>query len=113
MSDIGKGTSTFLVKDESLFKGWDAEFLEYLYSEGFKSWKTKGYFNGIDWIYINLNSKTFAFGIPGIPVVEAIGNHAITINEFKIIYNIYKKYIDLKLDPLEFKNNRRNKCIKK
>ena len=30
--------------------------------------------------------------MPGIPLVTPIGNHAITIEEFMIIYDIYKKY---------------------
>jgi hypothetical protein len=30
--------------------------------------------------------------MPGVPLVKEIGNHAITIEEFKSIYAIYKKY---------------------
>ena len=43
-------------------------------------------------LYINLNTKTIALGMPGIKLFEPIGNHAITIKEFKFIYVIYKKY---------------------
>ena len=46
-----------------------------------------------------LNSKVFAPGIPGIRVTSEIGPHAITFDEFLLIYNIYKKYEGLK--PLE------------
>ena len=30
--------------------------------------------------------------MPGIKVVQPIGNHAVTLDEFMAIYNIYKKY---------------------
>ena len=97
---MSEGSSSILVKDDSLLEGWEADFIKYLDSEGFENWGKKGYFSGINWIYVNLNNKKFAFGIPGIPITTPVGNHAITIEEFKTIYNIYKKY-DGK-EPLEF-----------
>ena len=30
--------------------------------------------------------------MPGVEIVKALGNHAITIDEFKKIYAIYEKY---------------------
>lgn len=30
--------------------------------------------------------------MPGVGLAEPLGNHAITIEEFKTIYSIYKKY---------------------
>lgn len=53
--------------------------------------KRKGYYNDIDWIYVNINNKRYAFGVPGIAITEPVGKHVITIKEFKIIYVIYKK----------------------
>ena len=96
---MSEGSSSFLIKDDSLLESWESDFIKYLDSEGFENWGKKGYFSGINWIYVNLNNKKFAFGIPGIPITTPVGNHAITIEEFKTIYNIYKKY-DGK-EPLE------------
>ena len=93
IDDIAAGTAAILVKDESLRENPDAEFYKYLKAEGFQMWsKSKGCYKGVDWIYVNLNTKCLARGMPGIPVVSAFGNHAVTIDEFKEIYRIYKKY---------------------
>ncbi len=93
IDDIAAGTAAILVKDESLRENPDAEFYKYLKAEGFQMWsKSKGCYKGVDWIYVNLNTKCIARGMPGIPVVSAFGNHAVTIDEFKEIYRIYKKY---------------------
>lgn len=89
MSD---GSSCFLIKDKDILNGWDSSFVEYLRQEGFKPWGKKGYFDNISWIYININSMLFAFGLPFIPITEPVGKHAITKEEFIFIYNIYKKY---------------------
>lgn len=95
---IRSGTSCFLVKDESLKLEWRAPLYEWLRSEGFVSWGRKGTFLGVDWIYINITSKVFAPGMPGVGITRVIANHAITLDEFMTIYNIYKKYDGL--DPL-------------
>lgn len=89
MSD---GSSSFLIKDEELKKGYDSIFVKLLRSYGFKGWGRKGYFDGIDWIYVNLNTKKYAFGIPGVAITEPVGKHAITIEEFLTIFDIYIKY---------------------
>lgn len=89
---ISQGSSSFLIKSEELKKGYESSFVEFLHNEGFKTWRRKGYYSGIDWIYVNINNKRYAFGLPGIAVAEPVGNHAITIDEFKTIYDIYKKY---------------------
>lgn len=90
------GTVYFLVSDESiknLGDGKDCEFFNWLKSEGFNSAEiSKGFWSGVSWIYININKKQYVAGMPGIKVVEPIGNHAITINEFKTVFEIYKKY---------------------
>ena len=86
------GSSSFLIKDYELRAGWESEFIAFLNNEGFCSWGKKGYYTGIDWIYVNLNNKRYAFGLPGIPITKPVGEHAITREEFMIIYDIYKKY---------------------
>ena len=96
---ISEGKACFLIKDKSLFEGWDSFVYEWLRKEGFVSWGKKGDCSRVDWVYININSKVYAPGIPGIRVTSEIGPHAITFDEFLLIYNIYKKYEGLK--PLE------------
>ncbi len=95
--EISTQANCFVVRDESLLKGWDSPIYEWLKSEGFVSWGQKGVFDRVDWVYININSKVFAPGMPGINITSTIGNHAITLDEFKTIYQIYKKY-----DGLDF-----------
>ena len=91
MKEIFKGTSTFLVKDDELKKGFDSDFVKYLEFYNFSTWGKRGNY-GCEWIFVNLNSKKYALGVPGIELTTPIGNHAITINEFKCIFDIYKKY---------------------
>lgn len=93
MSNISEGTGAVLVKDISLKGNPNADFMKYLRSEGFQKWtRSKGAFGGVDWVYVNLNSKSYAYGMPGIPITTPFGNHAVTIDEFKMIYEIYRKY---------------------
>ena len=94
---IGSGTACFLVKDKSLTQGWHAPIYQWLKNEGFATWGRKGTFY-TDWIYINLSSKIYAPGMPGVGITPVIANHAITLDEFMTVYNIYKKYDGL--DPL-------------
>lgn len=77
------------------FAEWgNKTFISYLQDEGFEKWSKSKYYPSVDWLYVNLNSKRYAFGIPGIPVTKPFGNHAVTIDEFKVIYEIYRKYED-------------------
>ena len=94
-----EGSSSFLIKDEELKRGYDSAFVSLLQSYGFNGWGRKGYYLGIDWIYVNINTKKYAFGIPGVAITEPIGNHAITIEEFLTIFDIYLKYNGL--EPLK------------
>ena len=89
---IGSGTSCFLVKDESLKQEWRAPIYQWLKNEGFVSWGRKGTYIGVDWIFINITSKVFAPGMPGVGITPTICNHAISLDEFMTIYNIFKKY---------------------
>jgi len=90
VKDISVGSACFLVKDSQISLGFDSEFVKWLEENGFES--CRGWWDGVDWIYINLNSKTYMCGMPGVSVTEPIGKHAITIDEFKEIYNIFDKY---------------------
>ena len=94
---INSGVGCFLVKDESLRDGWDAPLYQWLKDEGFQTWGRKGTFLGVDWIFININSKVYAPGVPGIGVAPVIGEHAITLDEFMTVYQIFKKYQGLPL----------------
>lgn len=89
------GTAYFLVHDENLEKysqGGDP-FITWLLSEGFKVHEVyRGGWSFVTGVWINLNNKIIAFGMPGVRCFEEIGHHAITIDEFKMIYGIYKKY---------------------
>lgn len=97
---MGAGTSAILVRDESLkLLKDDAPFMKWLKDENFEFWShSKGWYDNVDWIYINIESKQIARGMPGISVTGCIKNHAVTVDEFKIIYNIFKQYDGL--DPL-------------
>lgn len=99
---ISDGTAAFLICDESL-KSNTAEFYAWLREEGFHSWGCHGNY-GCWWVYVNMESKLFAPGMPGIPITHAVGNHAITIKEFHTIYSIFKKYEDK--ETFVFQNER-------
>lgn len=88
---IGEGKrEAFLVCDRSLISV-NAPFLKWLCEEGFVFGGYHGNY-GCSWIYVNITRKQYAYGMPGVGLAEPLGNHAITIEEFKTIYSIYKKY---------------------
>ena len=83
-------TEAFLVCDKSLEDCY-APFMEWLRDEGFHLAHSHGNY-GCWWVHVNITRKQYAYGMPGVPLVTAIGKHAITIEEFQSIYSIYKKY---------------------
>lgn len=85
------GNSTIGVRDDDLYKNWNSKFIEFLKNEGFSNWGRKGYFCG-NILYVNLNSKRYAFSYPGVKITEPIGYKYISIKDFKRIYKILKKY---------------------
>ena len=89
---VGAGGSCFLIKDESLLRGWGSPVYRWLYDNGFVSWGTKGVYKGVDWVFVNPYSKVFAPGLRGYKVTSVVCDHAVTLEEFKVIYNIFKKY---------------------
>ena len=79
---IGEGKrEAFLVCDHSLISV-DAPFLKWLCEEGFVFGGYHGNY-GCSWIYVNITRKQYAYGMPGVGLAEPLGNHAITIEEFK------------------------------
>lgn len=88
--------SYFLVYDETIKNlgvGEVCEFYNWLKIEGFtRGENSNGFWIGVGWLYVNVNSKQYVAGMPGIERFDPIGAHAITIDEFKAIYKIYKKY---------------------
>jgi hypothetical protein len=89
----------FLVQDESL-SDIDAPFYKWLDKNHFKHAWYKGHYSSCDWVFINITNKLYAYGMPGVEIIKPIGNHAITIDEFMQIFNIYDKYKGL--NALEF-----------
>lgn len=94
---IGAGKACILVKEEGLGNG-DHPFWKWLFDEGFHLWLNHPNY-GMDWVFINLNSMICAPGMPGIKVCSTIREHAITAEEFKVIWGIFTQYEELK--PLE------------
>ena len=80
----------FLICDDS-FRKSGSPFVRFLASEGYTYGHNKGNY-GCPWLYVDITTKQFAYGMPGIGIVGVIGDHAITIEEFMVIFNIYKKY---------------------
>lgn len=86
LSDYG----CFLVCDDSL-ANYDSEFINWLRANGFKStpysvnWRC-------NWAFVNMKQKLYALGRPGVSYAQVVYDHAITIEEFKIIYGIFSKY---------------------
>lgn len=83
-------SEAFLVRDESL-KDMNAPFYKWLRKNGYEHAWHKGHY-GCEWVHVNITHKLYAYGMPGIGIVKPIGNHAITIDEFYAINDIYKKY---------------------
>ena len=85
------GAESFLIKDPSLHD-INAPFYKWLQENGFKYAWYKGHYDVCDWVYVNITHKLYADGMPGVSVVTPTGNHAITIEEFMLIWRIYEKY---------------------
>ena len=90
---LNENSSCFLIKDERLKGDWHlTPIYQFLKEEGFQH--AKGYkgWSGVEWLYVNIYSKVFTKGRPSIAYAPVVGDHAITFDEFVVIYNIFKKY---------------------
>jgi hypothetical protein len=92
---ISSGSACFLIKDDSL-KTWKGEFWDYLKKEGFSSWGVHGNW-GCDWAYVNVNSKLYAPGMPCVGITQCVVSkyprNALSIDEFKAIWEILKGHV--------------------
>ena len=93
---LGSDKMAFLVYGDDLGKQ-ESMFINFLRAEGFQC---KYEFWDCPWVWVNIDTKVYGRGRPGVAYAGIIGGHAITIDEFMSIYDIYKKYSGLK--PLEF-----------
>ena len=92
--ELNAGSACFLIKDKRLIGDWcNTPIYNFIQEEGFVCWeKSKKNIEGIDWLFINLYSKVYAKGVPGIRLAPVVCEHAISFEEFVVIYNIYKQY---------------------
>jgi len=65
-------------------------FERWLKNEGFRLRDTYG--GGVPWVHVYLENREYCWGRGGVGRGYSIGDHAITIEDFETIYNIYKKY---------------------
>lgn len=93
ITHLNEGGVCFLVQieknDEDIKKGIDEDhFKQYLEQEKFKN---PGFgFWGCSWYFINIDSMVYVPGRLGIAYANPIGGHAITEEEFKTIWEIFK-----------------------
>ena len=78
---LGYTRECFLVSGEDLGHQ-NSEFIEFLRSEGFQC---KYGFWDCPWVWVNIDSKVYGRGRPGVAYAGVIGGHAITIMEFMTI----------------------------
>ena len=71
--------------------------VHFLKTEGFSC--GAGYW-GCPWYFVDIKKKVFKPGRPGLSYGKVVGDHAVTFDEFRTIYEIYKKYEGLA--PLKF-----------
>lgn len=76
------------IQEEKTRENYQNHFREYLESEGFKN---PGFgFWRCPWYFINIESMVYVPGRPGVQYAKPIGGCAITEDEFKIIWQIFK-----------------------
>ncbi len=79
-----------LICDDCLHK-YPEHFYAWLEKEGF-TYAGKGGDYKCGWVYVSISRKQYAYGKLGVSIIAAMGHHAIRMDEFMAIYNIYKKY---------------------
>ena len=92
---LSGNSSCFLIRDERLKTDFHrTPIYDFLKSEGFEAVARSYFIEGIDWLFVNISSKVYAKGRGGIALAPVAGNHAVTFEEFLLIYGIFKKYND-------------------
>lgn len=93
-NEIRKGYSTFLVADEIL-EEYHNEFIDYLKEENFKELSNDSY-GGRGFVAVNVKSMLYSKGFVANALVSSfVGENSscsLTIEEFKIVWNILKKH---------------------
>ena len=93
-NEINYGNAAFLVKGEEV-RDPDSGFWQWLREKGYRPWHYgMRVYHGVDWVWINMNSRRYAHGMPGIGMAGEVGDHAITVDEFRVIEGIFDKYRD-------------------
>ena len=88
----GNKQTEFTPKDTFLIEGNLEEILVFLDDSGFTKLANQSFYDGCNWIYVDLKAKIYVPGKPGINISKVVFDHSITLNEFQSIYNIYQKY---------------------
>lgn len=90
-NQLKTGSATFLIIDPALEHKDDDPFILWLKEEGFKR-QMFGHATASHSLYVNVNSKVFNWAMAGESLASVVFDHAIHIDEFKTIYNIFKQY---------------------
>ena len=87
-----QGKATILVSLKKNNRIEKKNFLDYLQVNKFDTELVKEKFEEYELLWININSKMIHHGLIGCPMCEPLGNHEVTIKEFKSIFEIFKRY---------------------
>ena len=80
-------------KDILIFDWCITRVLKYLEDNGIAHKPHKAYKYGTTkWVFVNLNRRTYTRGVGGIQTGRPLNRHAITFDEFKLIFDVYEKY---------------------
>jgi len=80
-------------RDILIFDWHIGRVLEYLEANGIAHKPHRAYKYGTTkWVFVNLNGRTYTRGVGGIQTGRPLNGHAITFDEFKLIFDVYEKY---------------------
>lgn len=88
---LKEGAATFYIVDSKLEHRDDDSFILWLKSEGYRL-QSVGHPTADHCLYVNVASKVYNWGMAGILLSPILFDHAIHIDEFMTIYEIFKKY---------------------
>ena len=94
MGTMRDGSSCFAVKDSGVkVSGRHADFIKWLNSEGFQHGGEYFHLTDNPFVFINVDSRLYEFGVWGAPLYTSIWhNKPIDSEDFKAIYAILSKY---------------------